>query len=99
MATYIFSDWNKVLLLSNYVEKTSLHGNRVVERLIGFLCNYTPILHWHDEIGQYNLLKSFRYTPRLRNLLSRATLGMVKSGEEGATTQGPAVLTREVKNP
>ncbi|XP_073013666.1 uncharacterized protein [Typha latifolia] len=97
MAAYLFSDWTKVVLLSAYVERTCCQGNALMENLLWLLCRYNLVNRWHNKMGQYNFVQSFSYSPRLWNLLSYASLGLVDQAIDGGKQGMEIELPKQVK--
>ncbi|KAH7662181.1 hypothetical protein IHE45_15G115400 [Dioscorea alata] len=61
--TYVFSDWAKVLLLCNYVRKSSWQGMNLFQTALSFLCQQRVLKPWDGKLGQYSLLESYDYYP------------------------------------
>ncbi|XP_073013532.1 uncharacterized protein [Typha latifolia] len=99
MVAYLFSDWSKVVLLSKYVERPSCccQRNALMENLVWLLCRYNLVNRWHNKMGQYNFVQSFGYSPRLWNLLSYASLGLVDQAIDGGKQGMEIELPKQVK--
>ncbi|KAF3338278.1 hypothetical protein FCM35_KLT17115 [Carex littledalei] len=62
MVFYVMSDWTKVVLISNYVQKPLWRRCTPIVCLAKLLCNCKIVkMRWHGILWQYNLLQSFRY--------------------------------------
>ncbi|XP_037443827.1 uncharacterized protein LOC119312191 [Triticum dicoccoides] len=68
IATYVFSDWTKIILLCQYVQKPWWLRSSVTKALVRKLCRLSvPWLpRWHGKVGQCNLLLPIRLVFPLR---------------------------------
>ncbi|KAF6986361.1 hypothetical protein CFC21_004130 [Triticum aestivum] len=66
--TYVFSDWTKIILLCQYVQKPWWLRNSVTKALVRNLCKLSvPWLpRWHGKVGQCNILFPIRFAFPLR---------------------------------
>ncbi|XP_030441824.2 uncharacterized protein LOC115664014 [Syzygium oleosum] len=89
------SEWAKVRWLSNYVEKKSWHGNKLMEKLIGLICR-VHLKPWERKLRQYSFLESYNYVPSrfLHNFFTTYFIDVVRSGQKQGT---PVDLSDEVK--
>ncbi|XP_042416576.1 uncharacterized protein LOC122005565 [Zingiber officinale] len=75
-ATYLFSDWNKVTLLINYVKFPWLQKSSFINTALRFLCKIKILQPVRDTIGQYSLLEQCgKFSIRAKLCNSRATCG------------------------
>ncbi|KAL5981032.1 hypothetical protein ACLOJK_028952 [Asimina triloba] len=83
LVAIVFSNWTKVWLICEYVERPCLQGNRTLESLIGFVCGYKviPFKPWRRKMSQYSLLSSYNYRP-IFNFLTSALFTLPNRGQE-----------------
>lgn len=56
IASYVFSDWTKVMLLCKYVRQPWWLRGPAMAMLVRLLCRYSLVRRWDGKIGQYNLV-------------------------------------------
>ncbi|KAL6005917.1 hypothetical protein ACLOJK_039962 [Asimina triloba] len=83
LVAIVFSNWTKVWLICEYVERPCLQGNRTLESLIGFVCGckVIPFKPWRRKMSQYSLLSSYNYRPIFKFLTS-ALFTLPNRGQE-----------------
>ncbi|KAL5981074.1 hypothetical protein ACLOJK_028994 [Asimina triloba] len=83
LLTIVFSNWAKVWLLCEYVERPWWQGNPTLGSFIGFVCGWKriPLKPWRRKMGQYFLLSSYKYRPVPYFLVS-AFIEVPKRGQE-----------------
>ncbi|KAL5981041.1 hypothetical protein ACLOJK_028961 [Asimina triloba] len=83
LVAIVFSNWTKVWLICEYVERPWLQGNRTLESLIGFVCGckVIPFKPWRRKMSQYSLLSSYNYRPIFKFLTS-ALFTLPNRGQE-----------------
>ncbi|KAJ4760798.1 hypothetical protein LUZ62_025826 [Rhynchospora pubera] len=94
---YMLSDWTKLVVICRYVEGSWLLRNRLAERIILLLCRSNVVMRWHNKMGQYNILESFSYKPRVKQALHYGTLHMIKKPIEGGKVGKKIKSFQEVK--
>ncbi|KAJ4801475.1 hypothetical protein LUZ62_052721 [Rhynchospora pubera] len=97
MILYMLSDWTKLVVICRYVEGSWLLRNRLAERIIQLLCRSNVVMRWHNKMGQYNILESFGYKPRVKQALHYGTLHMIKKPIEGGKAGKKIKIFHEVK--
>ncbi|CAL5031957.1 unnamed protein product [Urochloa decumbens] len=98
MATYLLSDWTKVMLLCEYTSQSARCIPQCLwEFLVRILCTprCTIVHRWHNKIGQYELLQSFGYNPW--NIPHYLSLGLFPKDIKGAKVGNPTELPADVK--
>lgn len=68
ITTYVFSDWTKIILLCQYVQKPWWLRSSVTKALVQMLCRLSvPWLpRWHRKVGQFNILFPTVFNPFYR---------------------------------
>ncbi|XP_037426886.1 uncharacterized protein LOC119292181 [Triticum dicoccoides] len=61
ITTYVFSDWTKIILLCQYVQKPWWLRSSVTKALVRKLCMLSVLPRWHGKVGQSNLLFPSRF--------------------------------------
>ncbi|KAL5981067.1 hypothetical protein ACLOJK_028987 [Asimina triloba] len=88
LLTIVFSNWAKVWLVCEYVERPRWQGNRTLESLIGFVCRWKriPLKPWRQKMEQYSLLSSYKYRP-IPYFLTSALFELPKRGQESQNSK------------
>ncbi|XP_058072645.1 uncharacterized protein LOC131221401 [Magnolia sinica] len=87
LLSVVFSDWTKVWLLCQYVQKPFLQQSKW-EGVLGFIC-HPPFMrskHWQRKMGQYFLLSSFSYHRAPCCFLYRAFTGTPRRGQKASNS-------------
>lgn len=83
IAIYLNSDWAKVSRVSMYVAKPHWQGNPWIEGALIALCREQSGKCWQNSLGQYSLLRSFRYQPKGTAIIHHLTFQLVDKNRKG----------------
>uniref|UniRef100_A0A0D9XK68 DUF4220 domain-containing protein n=1 Tax=Leersia perrieri TaxID=77586 RepID=A0A0D9XK68_9ORYZ len=56
IASYVLSDWTKVLIVCKYIQRPWWLRGPVMAKLLKLLCRYSLVRRWNGKIGQHNLI-------------------------------------------
>ncbi|XP_058072641.1 uncharacterized protein LOC131221397 [Magnolia sinica] len=87
LLSVVFSDWTKVWLLCQYVQKPFLQQSKW-EGVLGFVFRppFMRSKHWRRKMGQYFLLSSFNYHRAPCCFLYRSFTGMPRRGQKASSS-------------
>lgn len=84
IATYLFSDWMRLLLVCKYVQRRDKSINGCMDHIIIQFFRSKVNKKWHGLIDQYAFVQSYDDRPRCWNHLHNLTTGLVPKKEDGA---------------
>lgn len=94
---YLASSWCKVALVKRYAVTASWQSRGWIARSVGYIVSLKSFRHWEDSLGQYTLLQSFDYKPRIKNALHCLTFSLVDKRRKGQKKGKPVRISREIK--
>ncbi|KAL3742112.1 hypothetical protein ACJRO7_017573 [Eucalyptus globulus] len=91
-----FSEWAKMILICQYVQKKSWQESAHIESMIRAICGVWLLKPWEQKLHQYSFLDSYSYKPS-RLLNNRIMAAFIDQTRDGQKESPPIQLSAEVK--